>query len=281
VSVRRTAWHFFFTILLRRRGPRWVEVRDEVPLSEERPRLDYLLLRKLLDPPADDRGQTLRGLWGHLPLVTIAELKSVGRPYRARELDRLWSYVHTYYCDAHNGIEHRKDLGALLLVPARTPTLDVDADEIGLCWSDLGGGYWELTGGPFRLWVAKIDVVAESEEEDLLRLFSHSRERPQEARRFWAEQVGTKEAMMTARELEGYDEVVQKFLDLIPPRLRLAGLAPEQRLAGLAPEQVLRAFSREQILLALPDDELRKVPEEYLATFPEPTREAVRKRIGR
>ena len=290
MSAQRTAWHFFFTILLRRRGPRWVEVRDEVPLSEERPRMDYLLLRKLLNPPADDRGQTLRGLWSRLPLVTIAELKSVGRPYRGRGLDRLWSYLHAYYSDAHSGIERRKDLGALLLVPVRTPSLDADAEEFGLCWSDLGGGYWELTGGLFRLWVAEIDVVAESEDDDLLRLFGHSKERTQEARRFWAEQVGTKEAMMAAQDLEGYDEVVQKFLDLIPPELRvaglapeqrLAGLAPEQRLAGLAPEQVLRVFSLEQILLALPDDELRKLPEEYLATFPEPTREAIRKRIGR
>jgi hypothetical protein len=103
-------------------------------------------------------------------------------------------------------------------------------------------------------------------------LFGHAKEHTPEARRFWAEQVGTKETMMAAQELEGYDEVVQKFLELIPPEQRLAGLAPEQRLAGL---------SREQIVLALPDDELCKLPEEYLATFSEPTREAIRKRLGR
>ena len=42
MSTHRTAWHFFFVILLRKRGPRWLEVREEVPLSEEPPRLDYL-----------------------------------------------------------------------------------------------------------------------------------------------------------------------------------------------------------------------------------------------
>lgn len=97
-------------------------------------------------------------------------------------------------------------------------------------------------------------------------------ERTQEARRFWAEQVGTKEAMMAAAQLEGYDEVVQRFLEQISPQQRLAGLAPEQRLAGL---------SRDQILLGLPDNDLRQLPETYLATFSEATREAVRKRIGR
>jgi hypothetical protein len=263
VSSERTAWHFFFTILLRRRAPSWVEVRDEVPLSEERPRMDYLLLRKLRKPPAGDRGQTLRGLWRRLPRATVVELKTVGRPYRRRGLDRLWSYVHAYYTGDQNGLTRRGELCALLVVPGVTPALRADARAMGLTWNDLGGGYWELAGGLFRLYVAEIDVVAERENDDLLRLFGHAQERTTEARRFWAEQVGTKEAMMAIQELEGYDEVVQKFLDLLPP---------EQRLAGL---------SREQILLGLPDDDLRKLPKEYLATFPASTRAAVRKRLGR
>jgi hypothetical protein len=240
-----------------------VEVRDEVPLSEERPRMDYLLLRKLLDPPPDDPGQTLRGLWPRIPLVMVAELKTVAHPYRARGLDRLWSYVHAFFTDGQSGLKQRRDLCALLIVPCRTATLDDDVREMGLAWLDLEGGYWELTGGLFRLYVAEIDSVAEQEGDDLLRLFGHGMERTQEARRFWAEQVGTKEAMMAAAQLEGYDEVVQRFLEQISPMQRLAGL------------------SRDQILLGLPDDDLRQLPETYLATFSEATREAVRKRIGR
>jgi hypothetical protein len=290
VSAQRTAWHFFFTILLRRRGPRWVEVRDEVPLSEEPLRLDYLLLRKALDPPADDPGQTLRGLWPLLPRITVAEFKSISGPYRTGNLDRLWAYVHFFCADEKNGVEHRGDLGALLVVPRRTPTLDADAKAMGLTWSDLGNGYWQLKGGLFALYVVEIDAVAEREDDDLLRLFGHKPERTPEARRFWAEQVGTKEAMMAARELEGYDEVVQKFLELLSPEERLAGLAPEQRLAGLAPEerlaglapeQRLAGLSPDQTFLALPDDVLRTLPEEYVASLPEPTREAIRKRLGR
>lgn len=45
-------------------------------------------------------------------------------------------------------------------------------------------------------------------------------------RRAASEQVGTKEAMMTAQELEDYEEVVRRFLDVLPPEKRLAGLAP-------------------------------------------------------
>ena len=134
---------------------------------------------------------------------------------------------------------------------------------MGLIWDDLEGGYWELRGGLFRLYVVELDRVAEHEDDDRLRLFGHAKERTLEARRFWAEQVGTKEAMMALHDLEGYDEVVQRFLELIPPEQRLAGLAPEQAVLAL-PEEVLRALSHD-----------------FLENLPEPIRATIRKRLGR
>ena len=74
---------------------------------------------------------------------------------------------------------------------------------------------------------------------------------------------------MAIHELEGYDEVVQKLLEGLSPEQRLAGLAPEQRLAGLAPEQVV---------LTLPDEVLRALSDDYIATLPQPTQDAVRAR---
>lgn len=75
---------------------------------------------------------------------------------------------------------------------------------------------------------------------------------------FWAEQVGSEEAKMAIEEMEGYDEVMQKLLEMLPPAQRLAGLLPEQRLAGLTTEEAL---------LALPDAALRGLSEEYLGTL--------------
>jgi hypothetical protein len=272
VSSHRTAWHFFFTILLRKRGPSELEVRDEVPLSEEPLRFDYLLLRKRVEASPHRPAETLRALWPLLPPVTVTEFKSIGRPYRKGNLDRLWGYIHLYFSDQESGLERRDDLCALLVVTTRTPSLDTDASRMELLWDDLGGGYWELRGGLFRLYVVELDRVAEHEDDDLLRLFGHAKERTVEARRFWAEQVGTKEAMMALHDLEGYDEVVQRFLELIPPEQRLAGLAPEQRLAGLAPEQAV---------LALPDEVLRALSNDFLEKLPEPVRAAVRQRLAR
>jgi hypothetical protein len=307
VSTHRTAWHFFFAILLRKRGPRWIEVRDEVPLSDEPIRLDFLLLSRVPEVPADDPGQTLRGLWPLLPPTTIAELKTIGRPYRARNLDRLLGYLHLYFAAEEGGaasaeeaslapsgtappgrrpraIERLADLAGLLIVPARTPTLEREIAERGLTWTDLGGGYAELRGGIFHLLVAELEAVAREENDDMLRLFTKERSKTEEARQFWAEQVGTKEAMMAVHELEDYDEVTQRLLSLTPPEKWLNGLAPDEvarALSGVAPEQRLAGLGTDQLLPVMPDEVLRALNADFIDGLPEPTRSAVRKRLGR
>jgi len=299
VGARRTAWHFLFSILLRERGPSWIEVRPEVPLGKEPPRVDFLMLRRTAAPTGDP-GQTLRGLWPRLPLVSIVELKTVGRPYRSGDLDRLWSYLHTFFADAEEGERpaNRNDLAGVLIVPKRTPSLNTDLDAMGLVVRDLGYGYAAVEGGLFGLLVAEVDVVAEGENDDLLRLFGHTVERTREARRFWARFVGSREADMAVREMEGFDEVMQKLLDVLTPQERVAGLAPQERVAGLAPQErvaglrldeVLSAFKPEDVraanpehlLLALPDELLRGLSDEYVKSLPEHLQKAIRDRLGR
>jgi hypothetical protein len=75
-----------------------------------------------------------------------------------------------------------------------------------------------------------------------------------------------KEARMAVQDPEEYEEAMERFLALIPP---------EKRLAGLTPEQVALA------LAVLPAEVLRFLPEDYLATVPEATRAAINKRLGR
>ena len=168
--------------------------------------------------------------------------------------------------------------------------IEHETRERGLGWNDLGGGYTELTGGLFRLLLVEIDVVADEEQDDLLRLFSHDREHTLEAMRFWADQVGTKEARMATHDLEDYDEVFKRFAALLSPEQRLAGLTTEERMAGLAPEQVVRALGAEQVVRALgpdqllpamPDEVLRALSDEFIAKLAEPTRSVIGKRLGR
>ena len=72
--------------------------------------------------------------------------------------------------------------------------------------------------------------------------------------------------------MDDYKDVIRKLLATLTPEQRLAGLPPEQRLAGL---------NVEQALLALPDAALRGLSDEYAATLSAPTRDAIRRRIGR
>jgi hypothetical protein len=149
------------------------------------------------------------------------------------------------------------------------------------------------------MYVIEIDRVGDTEPDGVLKSFGHCDKLTDEAQQFWANQLGTKEANVDATKLEGYDEIVDRFLSSLPhdklasmltreerlaglaPQERLAGLAPQERLAGLAPQQRLEGLSRDELLLALPDDDLRQLPDSYLATFPESVREAVRKRLAK
>jgi hypothetical protein len=237
----------------------------------------------------DDSAETLRRLWPMLPHVTLVEYKSPSRPYRRGNLDRLWSYAHTYYADQQEmprrradgtslsrGMEgapdvwERQELAAVLAVPARTRALLDDAAEQDLAWNDLGDGYWRVTGGKFRLFLVELDVVGPAEGDDLLHSLGNGERITPATLRFWMELVGSKEAGMNVQDMEGYEELIRKFLDALPPEQRLAGLAPEQRLAGL---------DRDHEVLALSLPLLRALPEEYVRTLSPEVQAEVRRRL--
>ena len=77
---------------------------------------------------------------------------------------------------------------------------------------------------------------------------------------------------MSMQDMEGYQELMDKLLDTLPPEQVLAHYAPEQRLAGLTSEQAV---------LAMPVDVLRGLSADYLATLSEATRVEIGKRLGR
>jgi hypothetical protein len=93
-----------------------------------------------------------------------------------------------------------------------------------------------------------------------------------EAKRFWGELVGTKEAGVNVEELEGFYELARKVFATLPPEEVLKGYTPEERVAGLPPEQLLPA---------LPEEMLRALSDDFVEALPEPTRSTVRQRRGR
>ncbi|APR85229.1 Hypothetical protein A7982_10578 [Minicystis rosea] len=86
---------------------------------------------------------------------------------------------------------------------------------------------------------------------------------------------------MNVKDLEGYEEVLQKLLDGTPVKQRLAGIPPEERLAGIPPEQVLAHMDRDHQALALPLEVLRLLPEEYFRSLSAEVQAELRRRLGR
>jgi len=95
---------------------------------------------------------------------------------------------------------------------------------------------------------------------------------------------------MAVRDLEEYDEVVQRFVELLPPEkvVRaftpekvMRAFTPEERVAGLAPAERVAGLAPEDVLLALPDEILCGLSEDFVARLPEATRSVIRKRLRR
>ena len=291
MGTARTLWHILLAAFLSQRAPRRFEVRSEVQLSTEPLRGDLLLIRTESAAAQEDGPRTLRRLWDLLPLETLVEFKSVSRPYRHRNLHRLWSYLYVHYSDQPKRLASESQLCGVLLVPVRSPSLVRDAAALRLHWRELGHGYSSLHGGGFALYVVELDVVAEVEGDDLLSFFGHGEPHTAEAQRWLYEQLGSENVSMALSQVEGYEELLKKLLVALPPEAVtnvytadqveriLSTLPPEKRLAGLPPEKRLAGLPPEQAVLALPDEILRALPEAYLANLPEPVRATVRARL--
>ena len=147
-----------------------------------------------------------------------------------------------------------------------------------------------MVGGPFPLWIVELDRVSKKERDGLVGMFGTRRVRDRDVFQWCYENVMQLRQKASPADLVGFNEMVSRFLDVLTPAQRLAGLAPEQRLAGLtpeqvlpwfAPEQVLPRFAPEQLVLALPDDLLRGLDATALAQLPDSVQSEIRKRLGR
>ncbi|HEX2691118.1 MAG TPA: hypothetical protein VHN14_31105 [Kofleriaceae bacterium] len=176
-------------------------------------------------------------------------------------------------------VREREELSAVLVVAARSAGLDGDVAAMGLTWEDLGGGYLRVHDGLFTLYVVELDVAGLAEGDDLLHSFGHGTLRSPEARWFWMERVGSKEAAMNMQDMEGYKELMDKMLDTLPAEQVLSHYAPEEVLSHYAPEQRLVGLDRDHQALALPVEVLRLLPEAYLRSLSPEAEAEIRRRL--
>ncbi|MCG8422175.1 MAG: hypothetical protein MJE77_29995 [Proteobacteria bacterium] len=266
----KTFWHYPYASLVKERRPSNWDVVVEKILSLAPRAVDLLLLRRKGARRHDHQARVMRGMWPLLTDVALLEFKGPTRGLRPRDLVKLLSYGWEYSSLDDSAVAKPSHLSLVLAVPKKTPVLLREYDSCALQPQPLGGGYVRLTGSVYTMVVVLLDQVADAERDDFLRLFTHDRARVNDPLALrWAQAwIRKARTMQDLKHLEGFDDLVQEFIDSlgvdellqrVTPEQRLAGLDPEQRLAGLDPAQVLEHYASEQHLASLDPEQLQKL----------------------
>lgn len=228
-----TAWHPPFYGLMTEGAPASIEIRTEIVLSQQPRRADLLLLRRNDVPRDDGEARVLRGLWPLLGAVTLAEFKGPTSGFRSHDLLRLVGYGVEYNELNMQALTGPAGLTLVLLTPAETPSLKAAIRYMDWHLERLDAGYARITGAWYTTFVAFIDEVCEAEQDDYLRLFSRHRNQSYEAMRWLNARFLTRTTMENLRELEDYDDLVERLLSTLTPEEVLRHYKPEQLLHHL------------------------------------------------
>ena len=242
--VLKTFWHYPYASLVKERKPANWDVVVEKLLSLAPRAVDLLLLRRKGAKRLDHEARVMRGLWPLLTDVALLEFKGPTRGLRPRDLVKLVSYGWEYSSLDDSAVARPSHLSLVLAVPKETPILLREYDCCGLQPQPLGGGHVRLTGSIYTMVVVLLDQVADAERDDFLRLFTHDRARVNDPLALrWAQAwIRKARTMQDLKHLEGFDDLVQEFIDSLGVDELLRRVSPEQRLAGLDPEQLTRAL---------------------------------------
>ena len=134
-----------------------------------------------------------------------------------------------------------------------------------------------LTGSVYTIVVVLLDQVADAERDDFLRLFTDDRARVNDPLALrWAQAwIRKARTMEDLKHLEGFDDLVQEFIDSLGVDELLRRVTPEQRLAGLDPDELLRRVTPEQRLAGLDPEQLTRA----LRSLPPEVQERIRKNL--
>ena len=302
MGSKKTAWHPPFLGHLYEHSPRWARVRGEVQLTVEPLRVDAVLevwADRVHD--ASDVGTTLRGLWRYLVVVCLLEYKSKVWPFQHGDLYRLFVYGMLWLADHQQRAREgggrgerlaRHEVTMALAVPSVNQALRDELTEFDLALPASETGYYHVVGAPLTLVVIDLGVVAEQENDDLLRWFAGQPMRTLEAKRWVRQHQYAKDGAMSTQateDLEGYDEYMEEMLRQATPQQKLrgmtpeervAGLRPEERVAGLRPEERVAGLRPEEVVAVLPVEVLRALSDEYLATLSPETQAKIRAARG-
>jgi hypothetical protein len=311
-----TAWHPLIVTLIEHILPHdWYRCISEYQLTREPLRVDIVIVRRSREgnpPPL----RLLTSILGDLAHDTLVHFKGPSDELERDDARMLLAYALHYL--VVEKIDDPKQVALRVVAARMTPRFVEALRSHGCALVETAEGVHEGKLGEFPIRVVETVRVFDRRGEHLLYTVTPAMVADpgglpafsaEEFEVFWAlqdhvEQLrhpvpGQRKRHMKdeSKVIESFDQVVarvlarlspeQRLAGLAPeqvlkayaPEQRLAGLAPEQRLAGLAPEQRLAGLNEDQAVLALPEALLRGLSDEYLATLPADTREAIRERL--
>lgn len=278
--AKRNLWHLSFAQHLRERKPSNFEVFTDIALSTEPQEADILLLRRDDDSPPKQAAQTLLGLWPMLSKHNIVEFKSPTRGFRSSDLIRLYGYGPQYHKLVLQDVGAASQLTLVLVVPNINQALQKELAIMSFEHTSIGTGYGRIDGGAYTIYLVCTDEVSEAERDDFLKIWSHHQ--PQQfSTKWWWERFAKDDPNMssTISEIDGFEEMAQKFLRMLTPAQILKAFPLKEILSGVPPEQCVAALSPMDKMLAIPDEVLPCLPESYIQSLPGDVQDALRARI--
>jgi hypothetical protein len=270
----RTPWHPLFAALISESLPPGFKLQSEVVLSLEPRRADLLLIRN--DGKHVHEGKVLRHLWPLLSSSTLVEFKSVSRPAGPTAWMQLLSYGAQYHEAHFKELGPAKSLSLVLVTPRFNRALKNDVAGLGITYEDLGHGYYRVHGFNYPTFLVVLEQVRAQEQEPLLEAFTEPNiDVLSETAHQWLHSHIFGELRTKMIDLEGYKEIAHaltlKNIGTLSPKERLAGLSPEERLADLSPDEKILAF---------PDEALRALSSDYIASLSPETQAEIRRRLS-
>jgi hypothetical protein len=309
VTHLRTAWHPLLILLLELLlpGELW-RVIAEYTLTREPRRIDAVIVRRIADAAARWQAEYLRSVLDDLREHNIVHFKGATDALERSDALQLLSYAYQYM--ALEAIDDPAAVALRVVAPTLTPRFRAQAEVLGVVLHETATpGVHEGVLQGFALRVVETTVAWPAPGEHLLFAVSPACvEDPGRVRSF-----DDRERELYYRLLQGItrltddprwktimkdaslvqDATHKALLDLLamlPPEVRLAGIAPADRLAGIAPADRLAGIAPAdrlagiaptEAVLALPTELLRVLPESYLATLPDDVQAHIRTRLAR
>lgn len=270
-TTSATAWHPMLVKLFDQFLPGGWKLSAEFLLNRLPQRVDIVVIR--LDGTPTTKARKIRSVFEHLRKHTLVEFKGPTDDLEAIDVLTLLAYACQYM--AMHRIYEPDDMRLMVVADRIPPSFIQQVERMAGKFVAVGNGLWRGHIAGLSLHGVELrEAHKAAPSERLLYVFSKAfLKEPAaiepldkdelEMYRLLSQQVvqfRRQRATMALRDVDlaekCFEEVVEKFLQGLPPEQRLAGLTPEQVLAHYTPERLFASLTPEQRFAGLTPEQI-------------------------